>query len=436
MQIIMISIMALCALCSCSKELEVDDPILPDIEIEESLVQFRCSAPTAPTKSISDAESSTVGNLNLFYYNERLGIFKHEYFSDPSDVEIMLMNSSWDLYFIANVGRNLNGLTLPQVKDYSATMSQEDDLKEGGGVVMSCHRRVNITSNCSINISLERIVSRVNVSVTLAESVQGVIDVTDIKIYNIPNSCSIFDPNSPTETTVNYSKPSSSSGGSFSFYMFENLQGENNAITRPEDKIASNAPTNATYIIISAKSAMADIKYCIYLGENTINNFDIHRNRDYNVDIVINGSNTEDLRVTLESYELMVEFSKSLPESIGWQEVTFSVFKLLSATSDDVTVSFNNIEGGRFTVSLWNNDTWVDPDNEHRPDYSHNEKIVEFTTTDYTDIVAGKIKPGTNYRLYISNYRAKDATLRMDMVFNDGLPNENTIPIDIAYGYQ
>ncbi len=432
MKLIIICIVTLCSLCSCSEKLEISEPTSGS-ESVESLVRFNCLTSSSATKAISDSEASTIDNLNIFYYSEALGIYKHQYF-DGTPAELMLLNSNWDIYFIANVGKSLSTLSLSEVKAYTSTITSEDDLKSGGGVVMTCYKNITISSDCYINVSLERVVAKVNLSVSLASSVQGVISITDIEIVNVPTSCSLFTPNSPTSSMSTYSKSCSSSGGDISFYMFENMQGENSAITTPENKVASKAPTNATYVLISAKSAIADIKYCIYLGENTTYSFDVCRNKEYNVDIVINGSNTDDLRVTLDSYELTISWSKALPVSIGWNSSSISVFKVVSADGSDISMTFKNVSGTTYAISVYNYDTWVEPEYSTRPDYSDNDYITGFSTT-ATSIETVTIESGVNYLVFITNVRSADVPLYMDMVFNEGLANELTYPIDIAYGF-
>lgn len=90
----------------------------------------------------------------------------------------------------------------------------------------------------------------------------------------------------------------------YTWYVPENLRGVVSSIKGPSDKGSENAPAGSTFIEIGGDyqrgSALTDVTYTIYLGENASTDFNVVRNYHYTVSSTIKGLNSRDLRVVVD----------------------------------------------------------------------------------------------------------------------------------------
>ena len=90
----------------------------------------------------------------------------------------------------------------------------------------------------------------------------------------------------------------------YTWYVPENLRGVVSSIKSPSEKGPENAPAGSTFIEIGGDyqrgSALTDVTYTIYLGENASTDFNVVRNYDYTVSSTIKGLNSRDLRVVVD----------------------------------------------------------------------------------------------------------------------------------------
>lgn len=182
----------------------------------------------------------------------------------------------------ATVAVPLHAVTLPM--SYSA----EVDIPESGSV------------HTLDPILLERAVARITYTVEVAGEA-GDIRLSGITYRSLPGRTPVMrtgEPNasprfdSPTERTADPHRHSSE------FIMAENLAGTNPAITTEYRKDAEHAPDGASYILISAEKRSAVLHYRIYLGENNTTDFNVRRNTQYILSIVIRGDDTVDTRIS------------------------------------------------------------------------------------------------------------------------------------------
>lgn len=89
----------------------------------------------------------------------------------------------------------------------------------------------------------------------------------------------------------------------YTWYVPENLRGVVAGL-EPSDKGPENAPAGSTFIEIGGDyqrgSALTDVTYTIYLGENASTDFNVVRNYHYTVSSTIKGLNSRDLRVVVD----------------------------------------------------------------------------------------------------------------------------------------
>ena len=90
----------------------------------------------------------------------------------------------------------------------------------------------------------------------------------------------------------------------YTWYVPENLRGVVSSIKSPSEKGPENAPAGSTFIEIGGDyqrgSALTDVTYTIYLGENASTDFNVVRNYHYTVSSTIKGLNSRDLRVVVD----------------------------------------------------------------------------------------------------------------------------------------
>lgn len=108
-----------------------------------------------------------------------------------------------------------------------------------------------------------------------------------------------------SDNFINYPAVSVSGTGPFTYtwYVPENLRGVVAGL-EPSEKGPENAPAGSTFIEIGGDyqrgSALTDVTYTIYLGENASTDFNVVRNYHYTVSSTIKGLNSRDLRVVVD----------------------------------------------------------------------------------------------------------------------------------------
>lgn len=191
----------------------------------------------------------------------------------------------------------MGDMTREEVENYRYSISKTLDIIKNMRLVMAHYSNAYITSNTTLSIELERLVARFEVDVTLSGEAKD-YKIIKKEVINAAGECKIFGYNPPASKTIDFTTVNS-------FYAMENLQGTRANITRPKDKNKYTAPSNATFIRITAQSNTHEITYDYYLGSNTTNDFNIRRNTKYDININITGQNTSDWRVNttpLSSY--------------------------------------------------------------------------------------------------------------------------------------
>lgn len=124
--------------------------------------------------------------------------------------------------------------------------------------------------------------------------------------HTVPTGTSGLYPDAASsDNFINYPAVSVSGTGSFTYtwYVPENLRGVVAGL-EPSEKGSENAPAGSTFIEIGGDyqrgSALTDVTYTIYLGENASTDFNVVRNYHYTVSSTIKGLNSRDLRVVVD----------------------------------------------------------------------------------------------------------------------------------------
>ena len=180
------------------------------------------------------------------------------------------------------------GIAASGIPMFNGTDGQEITLPETSG---------------QVTIMLTRMLARVdlNVDTRLLESA-SLFNVRTVNIYNAINTYSPFTPAASQEHSgsIDYFFDSASEkdivcingGGTISLYAFENMQGTLlSGNTDPWKKVPGsigNAGAYCTYLEVGCTygSSGNEVTYRMYLGKDTVTNFDVERNTIYNVTLM------------------------------------------------------------------------------------------------------------------------------------------------------
>lgn len=296
-------ILLIFSFCACKRQ--VSEPDLPsDQEQETAIVSFSIdcmSMDEVVTKGLPEAGENVVKDLNVYLFNERSGLSKHLYLtSQTSQFSINLFKGDYDLFVIANYGKDLDSdstQTLKTLKTLPITIKKESDIDASGCLLMSSYKRVTITGPMDIPIELKRKVAKVKFNLSIAPAFAPNFTLTAIEVRNAPAVVKLFEPSAAT-AVLDY-KYSTTPPSLTQFYLLENAQGENPLITDQKYRNHKNAPKNATYIYVKGEIVGKVIEYCIYLGANNTTDFNVFGNNQYEINTVISGINDIDTRVSV-----------------------------------------------------------------------------------------------------------------------------------------
>ena len=152
----------------------------------------------------------------------------------------------------------------------------------------------------TIVFPLERLYARANLRVDTSSLDEGVtINSLTMSVRNAAASCALFNPESVNWKYValmssgDYDDSYISPDVTYVLYIPENLQGDllpdnDNAAGKSEEFLSSAEAARTTYIEVSVNYTVpggggGDVKYRFYPGKNATSNFDIERNRTYDI---------------------------------------------------------------------------------------------------------------------------------------------------------
>ena len=286
-----------------SQTLEGEGP--DDAAPASATVTLRFDAPgmETATRALSPQGEKTVRDLNVWFFSKRFGddIARHVYTdANTSQVSTTLYPTDYELYVIANAGSDLGALPQQQIAAYAASVVSQEELTSNGTLPMAARQEVSVTGNTTISVALERCVSRLDVSIEVAPALRGHLLIRSVQLCSVPRSCVFFGQNRPaTGGTFDYPKQTLS-GETFegSYYLWENAQGTNAAITDPKQRNRANAPAAATCLHIEASYDGRKADCYVYPGENTTTDFNLRRNTHYRMQVRMLGMNETDTRIT------------------------------------------------------------------------------------------------------------------------------------------
>ena len=280
--------------CACS---DADVELNPAKQAKQQLAMtFRCGA-MSPTRAATD--DTRIDDINLYLFPVNGGQARHVYIAPVRPVVLELPKGDYTLYAIANLGHDAGERTQDFVR--SLRVEREPAALADAPFPMSAQQAVTVSGDTQIAVSLIRAVAKVNFSYTVAADFAKSFHVKSVQLRSIPCSATFFGSSrAENSETVADMPPVETSATAYAAtcYLLENRQGEVAGIGSQQQKDQTRAPEHASYIAIAGEADGTQVVYRIYLGENNTTDFNVGRNRDYNIDARILGLNTVDWRVS------------------------------------------------------------------------------------------------------------------------------------------
>ena len=280
--------------CACS---DADVELNPAKQAKQQLAMtFRCGA-MSPTRAATD--DTRIDDINLYLFPVNGGQARHVYIAPVRPVVLELPKGDYTLYAIANLGHDAGERTQDFVR--SLRVEREPAALADAPFPMSAQQAVTVRGDTQIAVSLLRAVAKVNFSYTVAADFAKSFHVKSVQFRSAPRSAALFDFSRAESSEAVADMPpveASATAYAATCYLLENRQGEVAGIGSQQQKDQTRAPEHATYIAIAGEADGTQVVYRIYLGENNTTDFNVGRNRVYNIDARILGLNTVDWRVS------------------------------------------------------------------------------------------------------------------------------------------
>ena len=280
--------------CACS---DADVELNPAKQAKQQLAMtFRCGA-MSPTRAATD--DTRIDDINLYLFPVNGGQARHVYIAPVRPVVLELPKGDYTLYAIANLGHDAGERTQDFVR--SLRVEREPAALADAPFPMSAQQAVTVRGDTQIAVSLVRAVAKVNFSYTVAADFAKSFHVKSVQFRSAPRSAALFDFSRAESSEAVADMPpveASATAYAATCYLLENRQGEVAGIGSQQQKDQTRAPEHATYIAIAGEADGTQVVYRIYLGENNTTDFNVGRNRVYNIDARILGLNTVDWRVS------------------------------------------------------------------------------------------------------------------------------------------
>lgn len=281
--------------CACSDSESTLNPIT-QAKQQRITMTFRCGD-MSPTRAATD--DSRIDDINLYLFPANGGPAHHIYIDPIQSVVLELPKGDYTLYAVANLGHDAGDRAQDFVRSLRVELNPltQDD----STFPMSAEQVVSVEGDMQIAVSLVRAVAKVNFTYTVAPDFAKTFSVKSVQLCNVPRSAPLFScsrAESVGAVTYVASVETAAATSTATYYLLENKQGQVTGIGSQQQKDQTRAPEYATYIAIVGEADGIQVMYRIYLGENNTTDFNVERNRVYNINARILGMNTVDWRVS------------------------------------------------------------------------------------------------------------------------------------------
>ena len=330
--------------CACS---DADIELNPAKQAKQQLAMtFRCGA-MSPTRAATD--DTRIDDINLYLFPVNGGQARHVYIAPVRPVVLELPKGGYMLYAIANLGHDAGERTQDFVR--SLRVERDPAALADAPFPMSAQQAVTVSGDMQIAVSLIRAVAKVNFSYTVAADFAKSFHVKSVQFRSAPRSAALFGSSrAENSETVADMPPVETSATAYAAtcYLLENRQGEVAGIGSQQQKDQTRAPEHATYIAIAGEADGTQVVYRIYLGANNTTDFNVGRNRVYNIDARILGMNTVDWRVSTAELTVTPFAGNHAPGELATTELR------LTSTNDTENVYYlsYHIDAGTGIVAI------------------------------------------------------------------------------------
>jgi hypothetical protein len=270
------------------------------------------------TRALSTSNENIVNDLTVLIFNSNHDLIGSKYATSVTQIDVDTRQADGcTVCAIANTGSSsyFAGInTLDQLNAmYTAKMSSAADLGNGSNCLMyGSQGPVSITGGTQIALTLAHLCSKMSLSIVPAAG----ITITGYQLCNASMGSYITDSHSAvTASPVGYNDfavvtgLTSTSTVNATYYLYENLAGNNPSSNTEALRTSANAMGNSTYLLVYAKTSSWHSTYKIYLGGVTkptppatpttdYTDYNIYRNYNYACTVNINGGGSGDARVT------------------------------------------------------------------------------------------------------------------------------------------
>lgn len=281
------------------------------------------------TRTVNDA---TITDVNAFVFDNDGFLIGHSYATNASSITVptrLISTSNCTVCVVANYGSDITTInTLDGLRKIQTSITSASDIVNKPAEKMYGETSSTaITSGATINVTLLHLYSKYTFTITPSSG----ITITSYQLCNVSNTSYLYpfgtgkanpSTNYPSFTSATTSTTAPAVLTTPTFYVYENYPGANkNAISSVYDRNAANAPSNSSYLIITAQTSTWNSTYYVYLGgvkDGNISDFNIPRDYNFTYNIAITGSGSTDARV---SYKANIYYNSD-PSISSWTPVT------------------------------------------------------------------------------------------------------------------
>ncbi len=275
---------------------------------DEATIRFNINQDTYTRSSITINEGE-LSDVNIYAFRDGL-LYSSVYSTTPNTVSMKLKKgTSYNLYAVANMGA-MDAMAKEEdfIRNFAVKLTSIKDLDGRNPLAWSYSGYSLSDSTGEISMAMDRIYSKINF--TLDKGTLRGLEVKSVRLCQAARTVRPFSRggsralNPDDITDGDYASASdleklNGTGKGVFFYTLENRQGtllpDN---MDPWKKVPDNIPAGnlCTYIEVQATFRegffySGCVTYRFYLGQDSTTNFDIFRNNDMNIALILTGDN-------------------------------------------------------------------------------------------------------------------------------------------------
>lgn len=273
---------------------------------------------TIGVRALSASNENIIRDVTVLVFNssgQAIGFVYKDGFSSSQVSGTVLTRAATGctVYAVANTGSSstFKGVTtLAEMQAKYVALTSADGVGNSDSALMEGRvTGVTTSSSASLTVTMSHLCSKISVNVQAAAG----IHITGYRLCHVPLRSFFNDESNTLPSGTTYGDATAVTNldktGTFSFncYVYANPAGSNAECTLDSLRDSTRAPSNASYVEVYARTAYWHSTYRFYLGgfsETKTNgdytaepaNFNVYRNRHYQMKLLVKGSGESDLR--------------------------------------------------------------------------------------------------------------------------------------------